>query len=432
MNNKAVATRTWPPILRAFRYRYFRWFFAGQMTSLIGTWVQNVALSWLVYRITGSPAMLGVAAFATQIPCLLLSPLGGVVADRFNRRKVILIAQTIAATSALLLAILTLAGWIQIWQVLLIGTVSGATSAFEIPARHALVSELVERPDLPNAIALNTTAFNASRVIGPSVAGVLVGLIGEGWCFLANAISFIPAILGMAMIRVTLREKPIHTAPALSAILEGFRYFSQSPALRCTVIVVAALALAGNSYSTLMPVFADKVLQGNAHTLGWLMAAAGLGALLGALGLASRSTHVGLSRWIEFGTIGIGICLIAFSWTPWIVVSLPLLVGVGFCWVLGSTSANTLFQSLVPDELRGRAVSVYVMILMGGTPIGALASGALAEIIGASWTTCIGGAICIAAGVWYGKQMGRIRAERAAASAAGGGHDRHAETEKQR
>ncbi|MET0377982.1 MAG: MFS transporter [Spongiibacteraceae bacterium] len=412
MNNEVVATTSWPPILRAFRYRYFRWMFAGQLVSLIGTWVQNIALSWLVYRLTGSPVMLGIANFANQIPGLIFSPFGGVIADRFDRRRIIIVMQSISAVLALIMGVLTLTGLVEVWHIFVIGTLLGTCSAFEIPARHALVSELVERPDLPNAIALNTTAFNASRVVGPGIAGVLVGLIGEGWCFLANAISFVPVIAGLAFLHMTLRERPVQTMPAFKAIFEGFGYFAKSPPLRFTAIVVCGIGIAGNGYTTFMPVFADKVLHGGAHTLGWLMGAAGFGALLGALGLASRATHVGLSRWIEFGAIGLGVCLIAFSWSPWLPLSMLLLAGVGICWVLGSTSANTLFQSTVPDAMRGRAVSIYVMILMGGTPIGALLGGALAEVIGVSWTTSIGGAICVGAGVWYGKQMARLRAAR--------------------
>lgn len=414
MNNEAVAGSAWPPILRALRYRYFRWLFAGQLVSLIGTWVQNIALSWLVYRLTGSPVMLGIASFANLIPGLIFSPFGGVIADRFDRRHIIVVMQSASAVLSLIMGVLTLTGLIEVWHVLVIGTLLGTSSAFEIPARHALVSELVERPDLPNAIALNTSAFNASRVVGPGIAGVLVGLIGEGWCFLANAISFVPVIAGLALLPMTLRARALHTTPALKAILEGFRYFARSPPLRFTAILVCGIGMAGNTYTTFMPVFADQVLHGGAHTLGWLMGAAGFGALLGALGLAARATHVGLSRWIEFGAIGLGVCLIGFSWSPWLIPSLLLLVGVGICWVLGSTSANTLFQSMVPDEMRGRAVSIYVMILMGGTPIGALLGGALAEVIGVSWTTSIGGAICVGAGLWYGKQMGRSGTARAA------------------
>lgn len=409
MDDKADAARSWPPLIRAFRYRYFRWFFSGQAVSLIGTWVQNVAQSWLIYKLTGSPAMLGLAGFATQIPGFVFSPLGGVVADRFNRRHIILCMQASALLLALTLAILTLTGTVEIWHVFVLGALLGTTSAFEIPARQSMVSDLVERPDLPNAIALNTTAFNASRVIGPGIAGVLVAVIGEGWCFLLNALSFVPVILSLYYIRVTLPERAQHNAPALTAIIEGFRHFITAPALRLTALSLAGFAIAGNAYSTLMPVFADKVLHGGAHTLGWLMASAGTGAMIGALKLAARESHRGLSRWIEYGNIGLGVCLIAFAWSPWQGLSMALLVVVGYCAVTVTTSSNMLFQALVPDALRGRAVSIYVMILMGGTPLGALICGALAEIIGVSVTVAAGGALCIGVGIWYGKQMQVLR-----------------------
>src|SRR5690606_22304992 len=261
---------------------------------------------------------------------------------------------------------------------------------FEIPARHALVSEIVGREDLSNAIALNTTVFNTSRVIGPGIAGVLVGLIGEGWCFLTNAISFLPVMASVLMLRMTAKLRVPHTTTPLRAIAEGFQHFTATPALRATAVATIGMAVFGNIYTTLMPVFAAQVLQGGPHTLGLLMGSAGLGALLGGAALAARRRHGGLRRRGRVGAVGlggcvlgIGVCLIAFAFSRWLYLSIPLMAGVGACWVFGTTSANTLFQSLAPDELRGRAVSIYLMIMMGGTPIGGLLGGALAEVFGA-------------------------------------------------
>lgn len=409
MNNEANAARDWPPLVRAFRHRDFRLFFFGQVVSQIGTWVQTVAQAWLIYKLTGSPAMLGLAGFAGQIPGFLISPLAGVAADRFNRRHIILCMQGSALLLALALAILTFTNTIQIWHVFVLGALLGITAAIEAPARQSMVAGLVDRPDLPNAIALNSTAYNTSRVIGPGIAGVLVALIGEGWCFLLNALTFVPVMYSLYCIRITQAAQPSQSVTALSSIIEGFRHFVTSPGLRLTAISLIGFSIAGNAYSTLMPIFADQVLHGGAHTLGWLMASAGVGAMLGAIKLAARDGHSGISRWIEYANIGVGLCLIAFAWSPWQGLSMALLAVVGYCAVLVTTSSNMLFQALVPDALRGRAMSIYVMILMGGTPLGALVSGALAEIIGVSATIALGGALCIAVGIWYGRRMQVLR-----------------------
>jgi MFS family permease len=413
MNQKSTA-RVWPHTLRALKYPHFRLFMTGQLVSLIGTAVQGVAQSWLVYRLTGSPKMLGIVAFASLIPALMLGPFGGVVADRFDRRRVVIGAVLASATSALLLAMLTLTNMIQVWHVLLLGVVNGSANAFEIPARQSMVSELVDRSDLPNAIALNSSAFNLSRIVGPAIGGMLLGLIGEGWCFLGNAITYIPVLCSLLLIPFVMRARPIHTTPALTAIAEGFNYFRKSPALLATGTAVMIMGLAGNPYLTLMPVFADKVLHGGPHTLGYLMGAVGIGALIGALQLAARAHPTGLSRWIEFGMLGIGGGLLVFAWSPWLLLSMPVLVVTGLSGVLGTTSANTLIQSLAPEHLRGRVVSIYIMILMGSSPIGALLSGALAEQIGVSAMTSVNALLCITGGIWYGRRMAVMRADHAA------------------
>jgi MFS family permease len=409
MSDEGTVTTLWPPMVRAFAYRNFRLLFAGQLVSLIGNWIQNLAVAWLVYRLTDSPAMLGVASFANLIPGFLLSPVAGMLADRLDRRRIMMTAQAIAALLALLLALLTLSHHVQVWQVLAIGMLLGSAAAFEIPARNALVAEIVARTDLPNAIALHTTAFNTSRVIGPAIAGALVALVGEGWCFLINAASFLPVIFCVLALRMTRRATEPKDKTALRAILEGFQHFANSPALRTTVIAATGISLFGNTYTTLMPVMAARMLRGGPHTLGLLMGAAGFGALLAALALAARRSHIGISRWIGTGTLGIGIFLIAFAWSPWLWLSMPLMAGVGACWVLGTTSANTLFQSLIPDALRGRAASMYLMIMMGGTPLGGLLGGALAELIGAPATLSCAGTVCVGFGLWYSRRMRQIR-----------------------
>ena len=413
MNNDGVAT-AWPPMVRAFSYRNFRLLFAGQLLSTIGTWIQNLALSWLVFKLTQSPAMLGLTSFANQFPGFLLAPLTGMVADRFDRRKVMFASELLSFALAFLLAILTLTHQVQIWQILTIGALLGAAASFEIPARHALVSEIVARSDLSNAIALSSTIFNTSRIIGPAIAGVLVVLVGEGWCFMINAASFLPIMISVLLLRMEPRQRAQLTGNIIGAITEGFRYFAATPPLRYTVISTIGLSLFGNLFTTLLPVFAANILQGGADTLGILMGSAGFGALCGALILASRRGHGGLIRWVGFGTIGIGALLVAFSLSSQLYFSVPLLACVGASWVFASTSANTLFQSLAPDELRGRAVSIYLMIMMGGTPLGGLMGGTVAELAGAPLALGGAGAICCLIGIWYQRKMARTPVDLAA------------------
>jgi MFS family permease len=391
-----------PATLRALRYRNFQLFFGGQFISLIGTWMQNVAQAWLVYRITGSSVLLGAVGFSSQIPIFLLSPAGGLVADRFPRQRVVIATQAASMLLALALAALTLLNAVRIWHVFVLSALLGAVNAFDIPARQSFIVEMVGKPDLMNAIALNSSMFNASRVLGPAIAGILVANIGEGWCFFANGVSYVAVIVGLVLMQVERREPVAQTGSTLAHVLEGFRFVLDNPAVNALLMLLGVVSLTGMPYAVLMPIFADRILHGGAAGLGWLMGASGVGALGGALLLASRESLKGLSRWVAVAATAFGAGLVAFSFSRNLLLSEALLVPIGFVMMIEMGSSNTLIQSMVPDRLRGRVMSVYSMMLMGMGPIGSLAAGAAADRFGAPLTVAGGGVICMAAaGVFW-------------------------------
>jgi len=390
-----------PATLRALQYRNFQLFFGGQFISLIGTWMQNVAQAWLVYRITGSSVLLGAVGFSGQIPVFLLAPLGGIVADRWQRRRVVVATQTSAMLLAFTLAALTLTGTVRVWHIFVLSALLGAVYAFDIPARQSFIVEMVGKQDLMNAIALNSSMFNASRVIGPAIAGILVASIGEGWCFFANAASYIAVLAGLLMMRVPRREIPLYGESPVANVVEGFRWVIGNRAVHSLLLLLAVVSLAGMPYTVLMPIFADRILHGGARALGVLMGAAGIGALVGALLLASRTHLKGLNRWVGLSAMSFGMLLVAFGYSRVYWLSALLLGFVGFSVMIENGSSNTLIQSMVPDHLRGRVMSVYSMMFMGMAPIGSLIAGALADRVGAPMTVASGGALCAAcAGVF--------------------------------
>lgn len=391
------------------QYRNFQLFFAGQLISLIGTWMQNVAQSWLVYRLTGSSVLLGAVGFAGQIPVFLLSPAGGIVADRYSRHRVVIATQTASMLLAFILAFLTLSGRVQIWHIFVLAAALGVVNAFDIPARQSFIVDMVGRTDLMNAIALNSSMFNASRVVGPAVAGLLVASIGEGWCFFANAVSYVAVIAGLLRMHVTRHEHVEQPASPLSHLAEGFRFVIHNTPVHALLALLGVVSLTGMPYAVLMPIFADRILHGGAAALGWLMGASGVGALAGALLLASRKDLKGLGLWVAVSAVGFGLGLTLFSLSRTLWVSVAILVPVGFAMMIEMGSSNTLIQSMVPDRLRGRVMWVYSMMFMGMAPIGSLLAGAAAERIGAPWTVAAGGLVCMAAAGVFSIWLPRIR-----------------------
>jgi len=371
--------------------------------------MQSIAESWLVYRLTGSAALLGVAGFASQIPVLFLATVGGTVADRHNRHRILVVTQTTSMVLPLILATLVFTGRVHVWHVFALAATLGVVNAFDVPARQSFVVEMVGKDDLVNAIALNSSIVNAARAIGPAVAGILVAAFGEGWCFLLNGLSYIAVITGLLLMKLPPRLKSDHPKPALADLTHGFRYVRQTMPVRDLLLMVGLISVAGMPYSTLMPIFADRILHGGARGLGLLMACAGVGSLAGALALATRSSVRGLGRIVAASAVIFGIALIVFasSRVPWL--SAGVLFVVGMSMITQAASTNTLIQSMVPDAMRGRVMAIYAMMFMGMSPIGALVEGWVAERIGAPTTVMIGGAICVAGAIVFNIRLPRLR-----------------------
>jgi predicted MFS family arabinose efflux permease len=381
--------------MRSLRHRNFRLFFTGQLVSLIGTWMQSVALSWLVYRLTGRATLLGIVALATQGPIVLLSSLGGVLADRVDPRRLVVITQALQMVQACLLAWLTLTGRIQVWQILVLAVGLGLANAFDVPARTVLVARTVEREDLPNAIALNSSIFHGTRILGPALAGLLVAAVGEGWCFLANAVSFLGAIAGLMLMRLPPWEPRSDHPPVFAHLLEGVRFVRGHRRVRLLLLLLAAVCLMGMPYTVLMPIFADGILHGGPRAMGLLMAASGLGAVLGAGTLAGRSRIRGLEKIAWLGAAAVGLTLACFAYSRVFWLSALLMVPVGLGMVAHMTSNNTLVQMLIPDEMRGRVMALYVMVFTAAMPLGAVIEGFAAHHIGAPLTVALGGLGCV-------------------------------------
>ena len=399
-----------PVALRSLRHRNFRLFAAGQLVSMTGTWVQLVAQSWLVYRLTGRATLLGLVGFAGHFPVFLLAPIGGALADRFERRRIIVVTQAVSMVLAFVLAALTLGGIVREWHIVALAAGLGIVHAFDIPARQSFLVEMVGREDLINAIGLNSSLFNGARMTGPAVAGVLVAVIGEGWCFLINGISFAAVIVALLAIRVPPFQAPAKSS-TFSRIREGFAFAARERPVRALLVMLAVLSLIGMPYMVLMPVFADRVLFGGPAAYGILMSAAGMGALAGAIALASRRDVTGLGGWVARAAMGFGALLAVFSLSRWMWLSVLLLLPIGFTMMVQISSSNTLIQTMVPDALRGRVMSVYSMMFMGMAPLGALLAGWSADRIGAPRTVLIGGAACVAAAAIFRWSLPRLRAD---------------------
>jgi MFS family permease len=387
---------------RALRYRNFRLFVGGQLVSLVGTWMQSVALSWLVYRLTGSAVLLGAVSFASQIPVFVLAPAGGVLADRVRRRSVLIVTQATAMLLAATLAAVTLLEGVSVWQIFVLGAALGVVNAFDIPARQAFVVEMVERADVMNAIALNSAMFNGARIVGPAVAGIMVASVGEGWCFFANAVSYLAVIAGLLRMRLPRAAAIPPAASIVAHLVEGVRFARLTAPIRVLLLLLGLVSLVAMPYTVLMPIFADRILGSGARGLGILMGATGTGALIGALLLATREDVRGLGRWVAIAMGGFGLALIAFALSRVFWLSTALLVLVGGCMMVQMSASNTLIQAMVPDALRGRVMALYSMMFMGLAPVGALLAGTLAERLGAPAMVAMGGVLACggAAAFW--------------------------------
>ena len=407
---KNASSPKWATTLRALRHRNFQLFFSGQMISLTGTWMQSVAQAWLVYRLTNSALLLGSVGFASQIPVFLVAPLGGITSDRTNRKRLIIATQISSMILAGILAWLTLSHRVAVWHIFVLAALLGVVNAFDIPGRQSFLIDMVGKEDLMNAIALNSSMFNGARVIGPAVAGMLVARIGEGWCFAANALSYIAVIIGLLMMNVHSPARSTKHSP-LEDIVEGFRWVNQTRIIRMLLLLIGLVSLVGMPYTVLMPVFADKILHGGARGLGILMGATGVGALFGALTLAAKTGVKGLGRWVAITCAGLGISLICFSFSTSFWLSVALLLPCGYSMMLQMACSNTLIQTMVPDQLRGRVMSLYSMMFMGMAPFGAFFGGALAQRVGAPITVAAGGVACVLGAIWFGRTLPDLRIE---------------------
>jgi MFS family permease len=394
---------------RALKHRNFKLFFSGQIISLVGTWMQTVAQSWLIYRLTGSSVLLGLLGFVGQIPIFLLSPLAGLVADRWPRQRVVIATQTSSMLLAFILAALTMTGRIRVWEIIVLATLLGIVNAFDVPARQSFMIEMVGREDLLNAIALNSSMFNGARVAGPAIAGVLVAVVGEGWCFFLNGVSYLAVIAGLFMMRLK-KSKPAHDGSApLEKLREGIRFARHTKPIRALLILVAIVSFMALPYTVLMPIFAVQILHGGASAYGTLMGAVGVGAMFGALALAMRQQLRGLGNVVSYAAAGLGASLVLFSFSHWFWVSFTILIVSGFTMMMQFTATNTLIQAMVPDQLRGRVMSLYSMMFLGMSPIGSLLAGALADRVGAPVTVAIGGLISCLGGLAFARKWPSMR-----------------------
>jgi MFS family permease len=397
-------------ILRALRHRNYRLFFGGQGISLIGTWMTRVATGWLVYRLTKSAFLLGIVSFSGQIPTFILAPIAGVLVDRWNRHRVLVVTQTLAMVQSFAMATLALTGVIQVWHIVVLNLFQGLINTVDMPARQSFLIEMIEeKEDLSNAIALNSSMFNGARLIGPSLAGILIAWTGEGICFLADGISYIAVIIALLAMTIKPRDLTTQHRKVLHGLKEGFNYAFGFMPIRAILFMIALVSLVGFPYLILMPIFAKDILHGGPHTMGFLMGATGLGALCGALFLASRKTVVGLGRILALSTTVFGIGIILFSLSRNLWLSLALLLFTGFGMMVQMACANTLIQTMVEDDKRGRVMSFYSMAFMGVAPFGSLLAGSLASRIGAPATNIIGGAICIVGAAIFARNLPALR-----------------------
>ena len=395
---------------RALRHRNFRLFFGGQSISLIGTWMTRLATAWLVYRLTKSAILLGTVGFVGQIPTFLLAPFAGVVVDRIDRRKVLVWTQTLAMVQSLALAVLTLSHRITITEILVLSAFQGTINAFDMPGRQSFMIRMVEeRGDLSNAIAINSSMVNLARLIGPSLAGLVIAATNEGWCFLIDGISYIAVIASLLMMRITHEQTHHHGATMLEQMRQGWQYVAASLPIRSILMLFCVISLMGWPFTVLMPIFAARVLHGGPHTLGFLMGAVGVGSLISALSLVMRRSVRGLTKMIPLAATVFGLGLIAFGLSRNLWLSMGMMLVAGFGMMQGLTSSNTILQTLVDEKMRGRVMSYYTMAFVGMAPFGSLLAGGLAHAIGAPRTVIVSGVACIAGSLWFWTRLTAIR-----------------------
>jgi MFS family permease len=387
--------RSFAEAMPALGSRNFRLFFGGQFVSLIGSWIQSFALSWLVYRMTGNAILLGTVAFASQAPIFFLASLGGVLADRVDTRRLAVITQTAQLLQAALMAWLVFTGAVQVWHILYLATFLGLTSALDLPVRQVLVARTVDREALPNAIALNSSIFHGSRILGPAMAGPLWVALGPSWCFLANAASFLAVIAGLLLMRLPAWDHAQTHPPFLEHLGEGFRYVAGNRPVRLLLLFLGAICLLAMPYTILLPIFADGILHGGVKGYSLLMIASGLGAVAAALALALRRGGAGLERTAVLGAIALGLTLAAFSQSHRFWLSFALLLPVGGAMVSHMTANNTLVQMMTPDRLRGRVMALHAMVFTLAMPVGCLLAGVSARLLGAPLTLAAGGLGCV-------------------------------------
>jgi MFS family permease len=396
--------------LRALRHPNFRIFTIGQSISLVGTWMQQVAVGWLVYRLTQSPLLLGLVSFASLAPGFVIAPFAGVLADRYNKHRIVIITQVVMMLQALALGTLILTDHVSTGWILLLMTVLGVATGFDIPARQSFLIDMVDdRADLPNAIALNSSIFNGARLVGPAIAGFAIAAIGEGWVVIVNGVSYVAVLAGLFAMRLRPRSVPAERGPILRRLAEGFSYAFGFGPIRALLLLVATVSLLGVPFTVLLPVIATEVLGGGPRTLGMLMAATGFGALTGALYLAGRSTVVGLGRVIVITATLFGTSLILFSFSRHLVLALPLLAMAGFGMMAQMASSNTVLQTVVEDDKRGRVMSFYTMAFMGTAPFGSLLLGSIANRYDAATAIGLGGGACVIAALAFGRRLPVLR-----------------------
>lgn len=396
--------------MRALRSRNYRLFFSGQSISLVGTWMTRVATGWLVYRLTGSSVLLGVVSFAGQAPAFFLAPLAGVLVDRWDRHRTLVVTQILSLLQSFAIAGLALAGVIKVWHIIALAIVQGVVNAFDMPARQAFVVEMVnERGDISNAIALNSSMVNAARLIGPALAGIIISAVGEAWCFFIDGVSYIAVVASLLLMRITPLAPAATGTRMTDQLREGWDYVATSVPIRSILLLLALISLAGMPYAVLMPVIASEVLHGGPNTLGLLMAASGLGALIGALKLAMRRSVVGLGKRIVVCSGLFGLSLILFGWSTHLWLSLLIMPVIGFSMMQHMAASNTILQTIVDDQKRGRVMAFYSMAFQGMAPFGSLMAGMLAAHIGTRWTLAVSGILCISGSLWFASNLREIR-----------------------
>lgn len=399
-----------PSPLRALRHRNFACFVAGQSCALVGYWIQQIAVGWLVYRLTGSATLLGVLSFAANVPILLLAPVAGIWSDRFNRHRMMLATQVLEMLQAIALAVLAFGGWIEVWHIVALTVMLGLCVAVELPVRHAYLLELIDdKQDLPNAVATNSLVANCGRLIGPSVAGLLIANFSEAVCFLINALSYVAVLVSFAFIRVSPQPVAASHPPALRGLKEGIVYAWRTLPIRLLLTLLALIALTAAPYSTLMPAVVHEVFDGSAQTLGFLVGAAGCGAVCATLMLASRGNVRGLLRFIIAAALVAACALIGLSQSRSLALSLVLMAAIGASILVTSVSINMILQTIVDDDKRGRVMSLYTAAFLGVVPLGALIAGVLADYIGATQTFLVGGIVCLSGALYLARQLPRLR-----------------------